>query len=94
LLGDIFPANPGTVELGVQDFLQKIGRMSQQTGTALPGGSHAGAWIILGLATSAVALEVARRRLRKPAFELIPSAAAVSSWTWLSSVERFSVNDQ
>jgi hypothetical protein len=84
-LGDILERNVLSLENGIRRFLAEMesvggGELSPPT-AARPLG-----WYISGLLGGALILEVARRRGRQRRLELVPTAAQVTTLTWLSDL--------
>jgi hypothetical protein len=83
LLGDILPVDVGGMERGLQHFLEELAGTSPWAVVGLSEGRPV-YWLLAGLAGIAVAVEVARRRLREPAVELRSGSTEDSTWTWSS----------
>jgi hypothetical protein len=93
LLGDIFPIDTGAVERGLQGFLQEIRTVSEWVAVGPPG-TRLAPLFLASVVASAVAVEAARRRWRRPAVELAGLAEEDSAWTCPPTLKGFVLGHQ
>lgn len=93
LLGDIIPIDTSALERGLQSFLQEIRTVSEWVVVGPPG-TRLAPLFLASFVASAVAVEVARRRWRRPAVELAGFAEEDSAWTCPPTLKGFALGHQ